>query len=71
MKVITCHSSEGLEFPVVAIPGLGFLPYDNEVDEIQLAYVAMTRAVGGLAMTCHRESAFVRRLGEAVGKAAA
>lgn len=64
VKVLTFQSSKGLEFPVVAIPGLGFLPYerDDESEEVQLAYVAMTRAMDRLLLTCHRESPFVSRL---------
>ncbi len=69
VKVVTFHSSKGLEFPVVAMPGLGYLPseHESEADEIRLAYVAMTRAMDRLVMTCHRESGFVRRLGERWG----
>lgn len=64
VKLVTFHSSKGLEFSVVAIPGLGFLPGSRAVesDEVRLAYVAMTRAMNRLIMTCHRRSAFVGRL---------
>lgn len=64
VKVVTWHSSKGLEFPVVAIPGLGYLPYDkgDVGEEVRLAYVAMTRAMDRLIMTCHQESPFVERL---------
>ena len=58
------HSSKGLEFPVVAIPGLGYMPYQGQEprDEAKLLYVAMTRAMELLLMTCHRETEFVKRL---------
>jgi superfamily I DNA/RNA helicase len=64
VKVVTFHSSKGLEYPVVAIAGLGYLPdkREEEVQEVRLAYVAMTRAMNRLVMTCHRDSPFVRRL---------
>lgn len=64
VKVVTIHSSKGLEFPVVAIPGLGYLPHGKaDLDEeIRLMYVGMTRAMDRLIMSCHRDSAFVERL---------
>ena len=64
VKVVTWHSSKGLEYPIVAIPGLGYLPYEkgDEGEEVRLAYVAMTRAMDRLIMTCHQESPFVERL---------
>lgn len=65
VKVVTFHSSKGLEFPIVAIPGLGALPLEKEElqGEVRLMYVGMTRAVERLIMTCDRESEFVGRLG--------
>ena len=73
VKVVTMHSSKGLEFPVVAIPGLGFMPYrtDDPTDEARLLYVAMTRAMDELLLTYHRESAFVERLSQARERVAA
>ena len=67
VKVMTMHSSKGLEFPVVAIPGLGFLPGpDRDLqEEARLLYVAMTRAMDNLTITWHKDSAFVDRLKEA------
>ncbi len=64
IKLMTMHSSKGLEFPVVAVAGLGFMPYkeDETADEARLLYVAMTRATERLLMTASRDSAFVRRL---------
>lgn len=64
VKVVTFHSSKGLEFPVVAIPGLGFLPDSRnaESEEVRLAYVAMTRAMDRLFMTYHRDLPFVQRI---------
>jgi len=64
IKLVTMHSSKGLEFPVVCIPGLGYLPnsHAQPEDEARLLYVAMTRAVDHLVLTCDRESTFVMKL---------
>ena len=46
VKLITFHSSKGLEFPLVAIPGAS-IPSGEEIateEEARLLYVAMTRA---------------------------
>ncbi|HEY9645351.1 MAG TPA: 3'-5' exonuclease, partial [Chroococcidiopsis sp.] len=68
IKLVTMHSSKGLEFPVVFIPGVGYLPNEHQTpeDEARLLYVAMTRAIDQLVMTCDRPSGFVRRLEKAV-----
>jgi superfamily I DNA/RNA helicase len=72
VKIMTMHSSKGLEFPVVAIPGLGFLPLKDmdSREEAKLLYVAMTRAMDYLLLTCHQDSEFVVRVKEARAKAA-
>jgi superfamily I DNA/RNA helicase len=46
VKLITFHSSKGLEFPMVAIPGVGFSGGEAKAiqDGARLLYVAMTRA---------------------------
>lgn len=64
VKVMTMHSSKGLEFPVVAIPGIGYMPYEkyDALEEARLLYVAMTRAVDRLIVTAHRSSLFAERL---------
>jgi len=64
IKLVTMHSSKGLEFPVVCIPGVGYLPnsHAQPEDEARLLYVAMTRAVDHLVLTCDRESMFVSKL---------
>jgi hypothetical protein len=65
VKLVTMHSSKGLEFPIVCIPGLGFMPNSkgDPEDEAKLLYVAMTRAMEELWLTCDRDSSFVERLG--------
>ena len=60
VKVLTMHSSKGLEFPVTIVAGVGYMPLEQEefADEARLLYVAMTRAVDKLIITCHKESIF-------------
>lgn len=64
VKVMTIHKSKGLEFPVVAIPGIGYLPSKalDPVEESRLLYVGMTRAMEHLIMTYHVESLFAQKL---------
>ena len=46
VKFLTMHSCKGLEFPLVAIPGVGRLGVNEQRkdEEARLLYVAMTRA---------------------------
>ncbi|MFB8830145.1 3'-5' exonuclease [Azotobacter sp. CWF10] len=69
VKIVSMHSSKGLEFGLVLIPGLGEMPAEGEAeaDEARLLYVAMTRATDRLIMTCRGDSAFGRRVREAIG----
>jgi hypothetical protein len=64
VKAMTLHSSKGLEFPVVAIAGLGFMPYhaDDVKNEARLLYIGMTRATERLVMTASGDSTFAQRL---------
>jgi hypothetical protein len=70
IKLITMHSSKGLEFPIVLIPGLGYMPNENQElgEEARLIYVAMTRAMEQLIITCHRSSEFTNRIESALSK---
>jgi len=72
VKAMTMHSSKGLEFPVVAIPGMDRIPFGGQdpKEEAKLLYVAMTRAMEMLLMTCSRETEFVRRIKEARSRVA-
>jgi hypothetical protein len=72
VKAMTMHSSKGLEFSMVAIPGLGYMPTTGmeEHEEAKLLYVAMTRATYRLLLTSHRDSTFVARLRHAREKTA-
>lgn len=73
IKLITMHSSKGLEFPVVCIPGIGFMPdqYNTPDEEARLLYVAMTRAIEQLILSCDRSSEFTNRLETVLGKVTA
>lgn len=64
VKLMTMHSSKGLEFPLVIIAGLGFMPEEGQdvQAEAKLLYVAMTRSTEKLLLTCHQETAFTRIL---------
>jgi hypothetical protein len=52
VKVMTMHASSGLEFPVVALIGVGSMPEHgaDELEEARLFYVASTRATESLAI---------------------
>lgn len=64
VKIVSMHSSKGLEFGLVFIPELCALPnrHHSEEEEARLLYVAMTRALESLVMTHHRESPFTTRM---------
>jgi len=53
VKLLPFHSSKGLEFPIVVIPGAGLMPQSENAseDEARLLYVAMTRATQQLIVT--------------------
>ena len=63
-KLMTMHSSKGLEFPFVAVTGTGDMPLASaDVDaEARLLYVAMTRATERLLVTGVAGSGFAERL---------
>ena len=69
VKLITMHSSKGLEFPLVCIPGIGAPPRDGEAiqDEARLLYVAMTRATSELVMTHSDTSPLSEKMETAMG----
>jgi superfamily I DNA/RNA helicase len=66
VRLITMHSSKGLEFNSVAIPGIDRMPYPNDDphQEAKLLYVAMTRATEALLLTYSGESAFTAHVRE-------
>ncbi|MFY9316402.1 MAG: 3'-5' exonuclease [Burkholderiales bacterium] len=71
VKILSMHSSKGLEFPVVFLPCLDAMPAPSmEVAaEAKLLYVAMTRAMDRLHMTHHAKSVFVDRVRAAMATA--
>jgi superfamily I DNA/RNA helicase len=68
VKLLTFHSSKGLEFPVVFIPFLESMPYMREdiPGEAKLLYVGMTRSTDRLVLTHHGNSRFVAEVSEAL-----
>ncbi len=64
IKLLTMHVSKGLEFPVVAVAGVGQMPGEgeSELEEARLFYVAATRATQRLIITASGDSAFSRKL---------
>jgi hypothetical protein len=62
VKLMTPHSSKGLQYRVAVIGGVGFWPYQSEQEEARLLYVAMTRATHERVMTSSRGSRFSERL---------
>ena len=70
VKVLTIHSSKGLEFDTIFIPGICGISTANESDartrEARLLYVAMTRALGKLVMLHHRPAPMVDKVRSAI-----
>ena len=62
IKVMTMHASKGLEFPVVAVAGVGQMPRKGEetADEARLFYVAATRATHKLIVTVSGQGEFAQ-----------
>ena len=63
IKLMTMHVSKGLEFPLVALPGVGRMPQagQSEADEARLFYVAATRATEKLFITLSGTGAYMDR----------
>ena len=68
VKIVSMHSSKGLEFGLVLIPGLDDMPnrHGEEADEARLLYVAMTRAIDRLVMSHQKPNDFTRRIQNAI-----
>lgn len=64
VRLLSMHTSKGLEFPCVAVGGLGALGrHGTEIeDDVRLTYVAITRATHEAFLTYSRTSALVERL---------
>jgi superfamily I DNA/RNA helicase len=63
IKVLTLHASKGLEFPVVAMVGVGLIPSqgEDERDEARLFYVGATRATQRLVIGLSGNGQFAAR----------
>jgi hypothetical protein len=63
IHVMTMHASKGLEFPVVALPGVGHMPApgEDEKEAARVFYVAATRATQRLVLGVGGEGVFGRR----------
>ncbi len=68
VKLLTLHSSKGLEFPCVFIAGLQALPMRGEPldEEVRLLYVGMTRATHELVFSAHGGSPMVDKVRESI-----
>ena len=68
IKLLTMHVSKGLEFPVVALSGVGQMPMEGreEADEARLFYVAATRATDRLFIPLSGEGRFGERFGTGI-----
>ncbi|MEW5904976.1 MAG: NERD domain-containing protein/DEAD/DEAH box helicase [Pseudomonadota bacterium] len=63
IRFLSMHTSKGLEFPCVAIGGLGELKKPEDIeDDIRLTYVAITRATHEAFITYSHISELVSRL---------
>lgn len=70
VKILTMHSSKGLEFPTVATCGIGSMGLNAErvEDDAKLLYVAMTRATQNLLITSSKKSPFSEKLESMIEK---
>ena len=64
VKVMTMMVSKGLEFPVVALPGVGHMPAkgEDEQEAARVFYVAATRATQRLVIGVGGDGGFGMRL---------
>ena len=65
IQVMTMKVSEGLEFPVVALPGVGHMPVpgEDEKEAARVFCVAATRATQRLVIGVGGDGGFGIRLG--------
>lgn len=62
VRFLSMHNAKGLEFPCVAIGGLGALETECLEDDVRLTYVAVTRSTHEAYITYSARSALVDRL---------
>ena len=72
VKLMTMHSSKGLEFETVAACGIGYMGNDQDrlLQDAKLLYVAMTRATRNLLLTSSEDGVLTRKLHLAAGELA-
>ena len=60
IQVMTMKVSKGLEFPIVALPGVGHMPAvgEDEKDAARVFYVAATRATQRLVVAVSGDGGF-------------
>jgi ATP-dependent exoDNAse (exonuclease V) beta subunit len=65
IQIMTMKVSKGLEFPVVALPGVGHMPAAgaDEQEAARVFYVAATRATHKLVIGVAGDGRFGARLG--------
>ena len=65
IQIMTMKVSKGLEFPVVALPGVGHMPAagEDEQEAARVFYVAATRATQRLVIGVGGGAQFGKRLG--------
>ena len=65
IQIMTMKVSKGLEFPVVALPGVGHMPAagEDEKEAARVFYVAATRATQRLVIGVGGDGGFAKRLG--------
>ena len=65
VQVMTMKVSKGLDFPVVALPGVGHMPAkgEDEQEAGRVFYVAATRATQRLLVTVSGDCGFGARRG--------
>lgn len=62
VRFLSMHTAKGLEFPCVAIGGLGALSSESIEDDVRLTYVAITRATHEALLTYSHMTPLVERL---------
>lgn len=70
VKLITMHSSKGLEFEHVFVARINKIPEQDSDKHARLLYVAMTRAIENLTLTYHQESPFTEQIQRAIQQVA-
>ena len=68
IQIMTMKVSKGLEFPVVALPGVGYMPAagEDEKEAARVFYVAATRATQRLVIGVGGDGGFGSRLSSCI-----